>query len=30
MEPINAILLVILLLCCAAIVWVVWTAIREK
>lgn len=30
MEPINAILLVILLLCCSAIVWVVKEVIREK
>lgn len=30
MEPINAILLVILLLCCSAIVWVVKEVIRKK
>ena len=30
MEPVNAILLVILLICCAAIVWVVKEVIREK
>jgi len=30
MDPINAILLVILLLCCSDIVWVVKEVIREK